>query len=190
MLNNCTKVYKFNYENPFKKFLCYLIQLMANLGVIIFLSVLHFMILQVIVAYISNEIVLNVLSITFTIVLILLTLFFICFTFFPRKVVLNKNYIKIQKNAMNFFVGKKWFSIIIPYSSIISCSILYKEIARKNTAFIRQQTYPCTFFNWNSLVKITDKYGESYYIPIENPNSFIEEVNKRTQVTVSCYDEE
>lgn len=188
MLNTCT--YKFDYENKFKKFLCYLIQLMANLSVIIFLFIIHFMISQAIVACINNEILLNVLSIMFTITLILLTLFFLCFTFLPRKVVVNENYIKIQKNAMNFFVGKRWFNTIIPYSSIISCSILYKEIAHKNTAFIRQQTYPCTFFNWNSLVKITDKYGESYYIPIENPDSFIEEVNKRTQVTVSCADEE
>lgn len=191
MLNNNTKVYKFDYENNLKKILCYFIQLMANLSVIVLLFIIYFMISQMILTNISNETIVNIFSIFITILLIILSLFFMCFTFFPRKVVLNENYIKIQKNAMNFFVGKKWFSDIIPYSSIISCSILYREIANKNPAFIRQQTYPCTFYNSNSLVKITDKYGESYYISIKNSNGFVEEVNKKREIQEdACTNEE
>lgn len=178
MINNCTKVYKFAYGNDFKKFLCYLIQLMANNGIIIISLAIHFTITQWIMD-ISNKNTANVLVRFCSVILVVVILFFMCFTFFPRKVVLYDNYIKIHKNAINFFLDKTSFSCIIPYSSIVYCHVIYKESVYKNPDFFRQQAYPCTFFDWNSLVKITDKYGEDYYIPIMNTTDFISEVNKR-----------
>jgi len=173
--------YKFDYGNGLKKLLCYLIQFMANSGVIIVSLILHFTLTQSIIKGISNDTVAKVLLILFTALLISIALFFICFTFFPRNIVVTDNYIKIRKNAMNFIIGKSWFSSIIPYSSITSCTLYDEELTYGRLKFLRQQVYPCTFFNSDSLVKITDKYGEKYYIPIKNTEEFVEEVNKRIE---------
>lgn len=182
MSDNNYKVYKFDYGNIFRKFLCYLIQFMANSGVILFGFVFCFMLVQLVIDNISNDIVVHILSILLIIIQSAISLFFGVFTFLPRKVVLYDNYIKIQKNAMNFFVEKTWFSEIIPYSTIESCILYDKKITYSRSSFMRQKTYPCTFFNWNSLVKITDKYNNNIYIPIKNAVDFVEDVNEMVAI--------
>ena len=179
MQNGSLKIYKFDYGNLFNKFLCYLIQFMANFTVIIISVVIYFILIQSIMDNADNSIILKILHIALTVLLILTVLFFSCFTFFPRKIIVNNSYIKIQKDAMNFLIGKTWFSSIIPYSSITECSIYDQEITYGRYSFLRQQTYPCTFFNRNSLVKITDKYGDKYYLPIKNADEFVKTINEK-----------
>lgn len=145
MQNGNLKIYKFDYGNLFNKFLCYLIQFMANFSVIIISVVIYFILLQSIMGGADNSIILKILHIALTALLILTVLFFICFTFFPRKIIINDSYIKIQKNAMNFLIGKTWFSSIIPYSSITECSIYDEEITYGCSSFLRQQTYRTHF---------------------------------------------
>ena len=41
----------------------------------------------------------------------------------------------------------------------------------------RGNDYAVSIFNWDSLVKIKDKSGHKYYIPVKNADDFIDEVN-------------
>lgn len=175
--NNTQRTYKFDYGNVFKKILCYLIQFIANSGVILFGFVFCFILVQFVSNNLGNTVGTYILNVLLVIIQAAISLFFGIYTFLPRKVVLHDNYIKIQKNAMNFFVGKSWFSEVVPYTSIVSCELYDNTITCRNSQFLRQQAYPCTFFNWDSLVKITDKYNNSFYIPVKNAENFIEEVN-------------
>lgn len=183
MMKNNLKIYKFNYGNVFKKILCYFLQFMINVGVIM----LSFAAFSILTYYLTkaanNNIFIKILVVMLTIVMLITGLFFICFTFFPRRIVIHDNYIRIQKNAINTFIGESSFSTTIPYSTITSCNMYDKKFTYRRYMFMRQRVYPCTFFDWNSLVKITDIFDNRYYIPVKNAKEFVDEVNKRISLT-------
>lgn len=178
MLNNDNKIliYKYDYGSLIKRLLSYLIQFMANSCAVIFIGLGVMSLMMWLNSF--NGIIKNLSAV------VLFTLFFVIFmsflllTFLPRKIVLKDNYIKIDKHAINFFPGESWLSVVITYQQVVSCE-KFENINYDNAAFIRQKTYPCTFYNKNSLVKIVDKYGKKYYIPIKNADDFIEKVNER-----------
>lgn len=179
MLNksNVLKTFKFDYGNLFNMFLSYLIQFMANTFAVLFAFWVYMYLMYLLTGSINN-VFRNILFVCLTVNFIAIVLFFVVLTFLPRRIILNNSYIKIQKHAMNFIGGETWFSSTIPYSSIVCCS-KFISVTRRNISFLRQRTYPCTFFNRNSLVEITDKFGKKYYVPVKNAEEFIKEVNRR-----------
>ncbi|MCM1285357.1 MAG: hypothetical protein NC213_09310 [Acetobacter sp.] len=176
------KKYYYDYGNILKKIFCYLIQFMINLFVMLALSFICFILMTSISTRIDSEIVTRILNTIICAVLIISALFFICFTFFPRNVTISRSYVKITKNAINTLRGKSWFSDIISFTSIVDCELFDKERTYRRDMFMRQNTYPFTFCNWNSIVKITDKYGNRYYFPVKNADDFIKEVTERVNI--------
>ncbi len=178
MLNksNALKIFKFDYGNPFNMFLSYLIQFMVNTFMVLFVFFGYMYLMHLLTGNINN-VLRNILFVCLTVIFIVIVSFFALFSFLPRRIILNNSYIKIQKHAMNFIGGETWFSNTIPYSSIVCCS-KFVLVTRRNISFLRQRTYPCTFFNRNSLVEITDKFGKKYYVPVKNAEEFIKKVNE------------
>ncbi len=182
MLKKDLKVYKFSYGNIFKKILCYFLQFMINISIIMLSFAVYAMLTYYLAKNTDNNIFIKILAAILTVIMILTGLFFTCFTFFPRRIVMYDNYIRIQKNAINTFIGESSFSTVIPYSTITSCDMYDREFTYRRCIFIRQRVYPCTFFDWDSLVKITDIFGSKYYIPVKNAEDFIDEVNQRREL--------
>lgn len=180
MLKN--RKYYFDYGNILKKIFCYLIQFMVNLSISLILSFICFRLMSSVSANIDSETVIYIVNTMICTMFGIAVFFFICFTFFPRRITISESYIKITKNAINTLNVKSWFSEVVLFSSIVICESFNKKRTYKRDMFMRQQTYPCTFCNWNSLVKITDKYGNQYYVPVKNSDDFIKEVKERVNI--------
>lgn len=83
----------------------------------------------------------------------------------------------VRKNRIfgsPFFIHKGIFNQKILFKNIVYCD--YSEYIPFGSQR-RGNDYAVSIFNWDSLVKIKDKSGHKYYIPVKNADDFIDEVN-------------
>lgn len=181
MLKKYDKVYRFDYGNILNKFLSYLIQFMSNSGIVIFAFLGYIYVTQLIADNFSSDSLIYVLSLFFTVIFIALVLFFFILTFLPRKIILSDNGIKVRRYSFPPSLKRFSFNDFIPYSMILSCEIYNNKITYRRATYLRQQAFPIFAFNWKSLVKITDKYNFSFYLPVKDAENFVVEVNSRVR---------
>lgn len=170
--NSSYKIYQFDFGNPVKKFVSYLYQFIANLGLSILIFVFDVCVLFIISDNISNSIIIKILYTALFIPSAAVILFFIVLTFLPKKIILTDYCIKVKRNALPQADFSSGFNDYIVYSQIVSCQIYRNNIYRgKNLPFVK--------FNWKNLIEIKDICNRQYYIPVKNPEDFIAEVNIR-----------
>ena len=172
------QIYKFDYGNPFKRFLSFLIQFMLNSCIVIFSFVIYFCLFQFLVNNLGNKALTQILGTVITIIFVAVALLFLLLTFLPKRIILSDGGIKIRRNSVPPSIKRFHFNDFIPYSSIQLCGLYDKEINYRRAMYLRKNAFPFFAFNWKSLVKITDKYNNAFYLPIKNAKDFVEAVNK------------
>ena len=173
------KTYKFSYGGTLKKVLSKLIMFITNFVVIIFSILIMFVIFYSLNNSLEklavNIDVLNVIKWVETALCVIIVAFFIIQPFLPQKVEIQGNIIKVYRHCL-----------ISPFRGFNDTILInnIKEIClEEDKNLIRiSPIMPVAIIDWENLVKIEMETGKSlYYIPVENSNDFVEEVNKRRQ---------
>lgn len=176
------KTYKFSYGNNFKKYSSKFIFFIYNL----IISNLLLMIIGTILSRINYELkailpeeIISIIKVVEIYAAIPFVGFFIVSSFLPQKAVISNGKIKVYRHCLffNFIMIFRGFNDNIPISKI-------KEVYRPNNKNTYLQPIPVCAIDWDNMVIITlDNASETrYYIPVENSEDFIEEVNKQRKI--------
>ena len=176
------KTYKFSYGNNLKKYLSKFCFLFYNLIISAFLLV----IIGIIVAKINYELkailpdgIISVIKAVELYAAIPFVCFFIVLSFLPQKVVISNGKIKVYRHCLflNIIMIFRGFNDNIPISKI-------KEVFRPENKNKFLQPIPVNFIDWDNMViiKLNNALETRYYIPVENSEDFIEEVNKQRNI--------
>ena len=94
--------------------------------------------------------------------------------FLPKNIILTEKGIKIKRNNISR-LSLRIFNDYIKYEKIKSCEL-------NNPKFRSRQVMqlPVILFDWDSVVKIQQGI-KTFYIPVENAEEFVAEVNRRTE---------
>lgn len=94
--------------------------------------------------------------------------------FLPKNIILTEKGIKIKRNNISR-LSLRIFNDYIKYEKIKSCEL-------NNPKFRSRQVMqlPFILFDWDSVVKIQQGI-KTFYIPVENAEEFVAEVNRRTE---------
>ncbi len=85
--------YKFDFGNPFKLIISYIVEIIENVGVILLNWVVLLLIGSVILEYIGGNIIIKI----FTAVIVIVDLLFIVLIFIPKKVILTDDKILVYR---------------------------------------------------------------------------------------------
>lgn len=174
--------YKFSYGSKIRKFINYIYLFVINFSFSICILLLAFTINVIFINNITSATAKSILAYIVWIVSLILFCFFITLTFLPKGIILNDSYMKIKMNAVNIRIVEPWFSTIIVYSSITNIEIFDNANAKKHKRFIRYSVYPVIFYDYERIVRITDKYGKYYYLSIENPEGFVGNIIEKSNI--------
>lgn len=176
------KTYKFSYGNNFKKYLSKFSFLIYNLIISIFLLIIIGTILSRInyelKAILAEEII-SIIKAVEIYAAIPFVGFFIVLSFLPQKAVISNGKIKVYRHCLffNIIMIFRGFNDNIPISKI-------KEVYRPNNKNKYLQPIPVNVIDWDNMViiKLDNASETRYYIPVENSEDFIEEVNKQRKI--------
>lgn len=174
------KVYQFDFGNKFKKRVSYFYMTCANLGIVLISGFVWLFLAGRISANIKDGIFKSILSYTAFICFLAVSAYFIALIFFPKKIMLTDEGIKVRRNALPHITPTRGLNDYIKYSEIKSCKIYECEDHNwhgKELIFV--------MFNGDSVVEIFDKHHRDFYIPVENAEEFVDEVNKRIEIAKS-----
>lgn len=175
------KVYHFDYGNKFKCILSWIFSYLLNIAFMCLVLLFIFLIYVKSVSVISIDVIKSVLSFIFLIFSIGVVIFFNIISFKKKRVILCSNNILIRKNTFFksiYYASKGVFNQIIMY-----CNIEYCDFCDSEHTLRYWDDYAVEWFNKNSLVLIKDKLGRKYYVPVKNPEEFIEDVNKMIELS-------
>lgn len=173
------KIYKFSYGNRFKKFISILVSFiydfMISCALLFFVSLIISKI-NYELKFIINDNIMNIVTSMEIYAGFIFLCFFIIQAFLPQKVIINKQTIKVKRHCLFFspLMIFRGFNDTILISQI-------KEIYRPTSKEKFFEPIPVNVIDWNNMViiKINNSLETLYYMPIENSNDFIAEVNER-----------
>lgn len=166
---NENQIYKFDYGNPFKFVLSYIVEFLANASIAFIALIPDLYIVERLKDSAVNNSIKNVLTAIFVVLYLVLIAFLAVIIVLPKRAALTDYCVLIKRNTIDPFRG---LNDCILYSSIVECSIY-------NDNVYYGKLLPVAFFNKNSLVEIKDKYNKRYYVPVKNAKDFVEAVNKK-----------
>lgn len=173
------KTYKFSYGGTFKKYISKTVSLMYNLmvsGIILFIYASIISNLNYMLKNLISDNILNVFKIIELCLGIAILIFFVIPSFFKQKVEISENVIKVYRHCLflSVFMISRGFNDTILISQI-------KEVYRPTSKDKFFEPIPVNIIDWDNMViiKINNSLGTEYYIPVENSDDFIAEVNKR-----------
>lgn len=164
--------YKFDFGNPFKLIISYIVEIIENVGVILLNCVVLLSLVEIIPEFFAKNFIIKI----FTAVIVIADLLFIVLIFIPKKVMLTDDKILVYRFCFPLqitFWDIRGLNDRIPYSEITFC-----EKYTGKLYFGARKPFFCV--NNDSLVEIRTKH-KSYMLPIKDYESFICEVNKRIQ---------
>lgn len=174
------KVYQFDFGNKFKKIVSYFYMTCANLGIVLISGFVWLFLAGRISNNIKDGIFKSILSYTAFICFLAVSAYFIALIFFPKKIILTDEGIKVRRNTLPHITLTRGLNDYIKYSEIKLCKIYECEDHNwhgKELIFV--------MFNGDSVVEIFDKHHKDFYIPVENAEEFVDEVNKRIEIAKS-----
>lgn len=173
------KIYKFSYGGNFKKFLSKFLSLIYNIFVGLFvLLILAFIVSEInyLLSNLINDSIINFCKRIEVYSGILVLGYFIVPSFFPQKVEMTDNIIKVKRHCLFLSV----FMIFRGFNDTILISQIEK-IYRPTNKDKFFEPIPVNVIDWDNMIIIETQLRD-YYIPVEHSNDFINEVNKRIQV--------
>lgn len=162
--------YKFDFGNPFKLIISYIVELMENVGVILLNWVVLLSSVEIIPEFFAKNFIIKI----FTAIILIADLLFIVLIFIPKRVILTDDKILVHRFCFQLkttFLDIRGLNDRIAYSEIICCQKHVGEIYYGSRI-------PFFCVNNDSLVEIRTKH-KSYMLPIKDYESFIFEVNTR-----------
>lgn len=182
--NNNIKIYEFDFGNPFKKFISYFMYCFVNANIVFYLSLGMMGISASLKNNIDNLLLNRILAGIILTIIIAVIVFLFILTCRHKRVILTDYAIDIQRNSLpSLYHLNRGFNDYILYSDIDYCE--FNELyAQRKYRGIKDMVLPFVVFNNYSVVKIKDKYGGFYQIPIENAEDFIREVNERVDIAI------
>lgn len=173
------KVYYFDFGSEKKKKISYVFGMIIFLFLSFCLDVFIFFGFMYLSDTFQNK---ELYRCLFYIIISLAFVFKICgiiVQFFPRKIILTDDRIKIKYNNFCWF-SLKIFSLEIKYKKLNSCELNhYSKIMFMGKGFVK---IPFVALNWNSLVILRKKF-RVFAIPVENAEDFVSEVEKRIKLS-------
>ncbi len=174
------KKYKYDYGNIINQILSCMISFIMNTGRVVLCCFFIAAVKSIIDKYLLNYNGNRILDTVSIILCILGVFYFLFLTFRIKGVYINKQYITIKRDV--FFDVIDRFTVKIPFSNIKGC---YYYCGNTSKMFLWDgNKYPIKFFNWDSLVVIEDYNNVKYYLPIQNADEFIKEINSYIKSSV------
>lgn len=167
--------YKFDLGSTAKTTVSILIESFVHIFFMFIVLIVLFFAFGKLFNYISNEYIRSAFRVLHFLIDLLVIIFWNIALFRKKKIVLYNDLIYVGKNNLS--------DIFYLYTGIFNQKILYKNIVYCDYAeYIpigsrRGYDFAFLIFNYDSLVKIKDKTGHKYYIPVKNADDFIDEVN-------------
>lgn len=173
------KKYKFDYGTKTKQVISYLLSGLINYSFCILVGIVAFMCFMFVnSATDGNKMISYVFAIVGGVSFGASIIFFIISLFATKEVLVNDYYIQVKKYRINPEFVFRGINEKIYFSTIYSCQLY---VGKRIPLYRGFRDYAVYYFNWNSLVEIKDNQGRKYYVPVQNPEEFVEEVNKRMQ---------
>lgn len=170
------KKYKFDYGNFLKCFFSHFCEVCLTISITCIIFLGYIFLFNSIENSLNNNILSKILTVFLTVFSVGLILFFAILPLIPKRAILTYNSLKIQRNSLIHDITERiGINDCIPYSTIESCDFC-DDCIRIN------KNLPVVSFNWDSLIEIKDKWGRKYYVPVKNPEEFIEDVNKMVAI--------
>lgn len=174
-----TKTYSFSYGSIIKKVLSKIISLIYNL----FVGVLVLVILAFIISQINfnlkdlfSENVLGIIKKLEIYCGVIIFSIFIIPSFLPQKAEIREDVVKVYRHCLflSIFMIFRGFNDTILIRQIEE---VYRPV-KKDKFF---EPIPVNVIDWDNMViiKMNNSLGTEYYIPVQNSEDFIKEVNKR-----------
>lgn len=172
-------IYKFTCGNKKRNICNRILFIVSNIIIALFMSIwaiaLYTVIIQCI-AKIIDGVLLEIIGRVVIYALIVILLVAAVLPFFPQKAVIKNDCIYIYRN--NLFLHRIFRGF---YDKI--------EINKIETIVKPPKSHPSMFepipvilINWDYMVEIVTERGNIFYLQIENPDNFINEVNKRVEL--------
>ena len=108
----------------------------------------------------------------------------------PKKVVLDDEFVRIYRHLIMRFYPTWGFNDKFSYKDIIVCEKYGKRSRIFGSNYLQ---CPVVFFEREDVVKIVvenDRNDRTYLVPVQNPDDFINEVNKRVELAKSKENDE
>lgn len=123
-------------------------------------------------AFNEKKVLLEIITRLMIISIIVLFIMLFIFTFAPKKVIVDHNFITIKRYMLNFSYLFRGFNDKIYIKDIVDCRIYEGE----RYLLHRSGPYAVFFFDWNDLVEINTNDNKCYLVPIQNAKLFIDDI--------------
>lgn len=179
------KTFHFSYGSNFKKAISKIVSFIYNTMVCMFILFIYSLIIATInykLKYQINDINLNIIKIFEICLGVAISIYILIPSFLPQKVVISEKIIKVYRHCLflNPFMIFRGFNDTILISQI-------KDVYRPKNKDKFLKPIPVNVIDWNNMliIEIDNSLNTEYYIPVENSNEFIDEVNKRIEMVNS-----
>lgn len=173
--------FKFSYGTKFRQIVNKLFEVYINLSIIIFLLLIYmFAVLAQVDNINSQNSAFKAFSIFVLCIFIAISVYLTVILFLPKKVVLNKYFIKVRRYNTPKINICRGFNDTIYIKDICECKPY--EIVKYDNGHIYRPVateFSVWLFNWYDLVEIKTKDERKYLIPVKDSKGFINEVHKR-----------
>lgn len=173
--------FKFSYGSKFRQIVNKLFEVYINLSIIIFLLLIYmFAVLAQVDNINSQNSAFKAFSIFVLCIFIAISVYLTVILFLPKKVVLNKYFIKVRRYNTPKINICRGFNDTIYIKDICECKP-YEIVKYDNGHIYRPAAteFSVWLFNWYDLVEIKTKDERKYLIPVQDSKDFINEVHKR-----------
>lgn len=168
--------YKFSYGNIFNLIFSQIILCIYNFFAFLIVAVpITLLYMKLENLFKDNYVLMKIITILMAAFIFLYALMLCVYFFLPKKAIIKNDFIKIRRYMLNFGYILRGFNDEIFIKDIIECK-LYDGY---RYCLDRSGPYSVYFFKWDDLVEIKTKDNKRYLVPLQNSETFIEEVNKR-----------
>lgn len=178
------KKYNFTCGNKRRNIINRVLFILFNLITVLFMSIwaiaLYTVIIQC-VAKIIDGVLLEIIGRVVIYALIIILLVAAVLPCFPQKAVIKNDYIYIYRNNLFLYRIFRGFYDKIAINKI---ETIVKPPKSHPSMF---EPIPVILINWDYMVEIVTERGNIFYLQIENPDDFINEVNKQSESVKDNY---
>ena len=172
-------IYKFTCGNKKRNICNRILFIVSNIIIALFMSIWAIALYTVIFQYavkITDGVLLEIIKKVVIYALIIILLVAAVLPFFPQKAVIKNNCIYIYRNNLFLYRIFRGFYDKIAINKI---ETIVKPPKSHPSMF---EPIPVILINWDYMVEIVTERGNIFYLQIENPDDFINEVNKRVEL--------
>lgn len=172
------KIYKIVYGSKFKFVLSQLITIIVDFIIIIAGFIPTGFLLGWIFSYNKiSDFIQKMLACLVSVPLLILFSVLVVSFFIPKKLIIDDNCLFIKRYNINLDQLFRGLNDTILISEIAYCDIYERE------DHMPQKWGLCSvyFFDYNNLVEIRLKNNKRYFVPLQNPDEFIIDINQRIQ---------